>query len=91
VWLGRISEDCRQVCDARSIRSSLESLDHTRLDVDPHRFAAGQDTLRRWDEQSARPRADFQDSLSWLKFKPVESRPHSMCSAMNISVMAWPV
>jgi hypothetical protein len=31
--------------------------------------------LRSGDEQSARPRANFQDSLSWSDFKPVEGGP----------------
>src|SRR5208282_4151203 len=41
VRLCRISEDRLQVRDACSVRSNLEALDHTRLNVDPHCLTTG--------------------------------------------------
>jgi len=73
--LGRISEDCRQICDACFVRSNFEALDHARLNIDPHSLAAWQDKPCRRDEQSPRPRADFQDFLSWPEFKTAEGDP----------------
>ena len=40
VRLGTVSEDRLQIRDTGSIRSNLESLDHARLNVDPHHLAA---------------------------------------------------
>ena len=75
VRLGRISEDRLQIGDAGSVYPNLEPLDHSRLNVDPHRLSAWKDTLGSRDKDSARPRTDFQDSLSWSEVQAVESRP----------------
>jgi len=67
VGLRSVSEDCRHVRDAHFGCFELETIDHARLDVNPHRLTTWQDTLRRWDEQATRSRPDLQDSLPWLK------------------------
>jgi hypothetical protein len=46
--LGGVTEDRHKVRNACLLRSNFEPLDHTRLNVDPNRFAPRQNTLRRW-------------------------------------------
>jgi hypothetical protein len=75
VRLGRISEDRCQIGNASSFCPNLEPLDHALLNVAPRRISAWQNTLGSRDQDSARPRTEFQDSLPWSEIQAVESRP----------------
>jgi hypothetical protein len=75
VRLRCVSEDCCHVHHAHLGCFELEPVDHARLNVNPHRLAAGQDALRRWDEQAARSGSYLQDSLPWLESETAKRGP----------------
>jgi hypothetical protein len=67
-----ITNNRLQIRDTRLPRSSRETIDHCRLNVDPDRFAVRLYLFRRGDQESTWSRPDFQDPHSGPQAQPTQ-------------------
>src|SRR5262249_50797019 len=70
--LSGVALKCSQILHTGALSSALEPIDHAGLNVNSYNLAAGQNPLRRRDQQASWSRAEFQDPLPRPETHPVK-------------------